>query len=76
MELGEAQKKSPQAPVSSENDLMIRNVDVHESFAFSTKFYDFDQLEMCFHEARKLRKRELDGPESELREKNSQKKRA
>ena len=52
MELGEAQKSSPEAPESLENDLKIRNLDVHKTLQFWVKIIDFSspagQLEFRF----------------------------
>ena len=81
MELGETQKSSAEAPKHLENDLKIKNLDVHETIEKETKIIDFPSSEgqlgaqICFQEAWKLRKKELEGTKSKLREKKSSKKR-
>ena len=81
MKLREAQKSCPEALKSLENDLKIKNLDFHETIEKSMKIIGFSSPEgqlgaqICFQEARKLREKELEGPESELREKKNQKKR-
>ena len=63
MELGEAQKSSPEALKSLEIDLKIENLDFHETIEKSMKIIDFSSPEgqsgaqICFQEARKPRKR-------------------
>ena len=80
MELKEAQKSSPQAPESLENDLIIQH-DVDEALHFAMKHFDLSSSEgqlgaqICFQEVRKLRERELAGAKSKLRAKKSSKKR-
>ena len=82
MELGDAQKSSPEAFESLEDDLKIKNLDFHETIEKIMIIIDFSSPEgqlgaqICFQEARNLREKELEGPESELREKKNQKKRA
>ena len=79
MEVGAARKSSPEAFESLKDELKIKMVDFHETIE---KIIDFSSpdgqlgAQICFQEARKLRKKELEGPESELREKKNQKKRA
>ena len=45
MELGEAQKSSPEALKSSENDLKIKNLDFHETIENQLKIVDFASSE-------------------------------
>ena len=64
MELGEAQKSSPEAPESLENHLKIKNLDFHETLKIWRKIIDFSssegQLEaqICFQEVRTLKEKE------------------
>ena len=75
MELGEAQKSSPEALKSLEKYLKIKNIDFHEAIEKPTKIIDFSGSEgqlgaqICYEEALKLRKNEREGAESKLREK-------
>ena len=41
MELGDAQKSSPEAFESLEDDLKIKNLDFHETIGKTTKIIDF-----------------------------------
>ena len=72
MELGDAQKSSPEAFESLEDDLKIKNLDFHETIENSTKIIDFSSSEghsgaqICSQEGRKLREKEREGLESEL----------
>ena len=81
MEVGAARKSSPEAFESLKDDLKIKMVDFHETIDNSMKIVDFSSpvghsgAQICFQEARNLREKELEGPESELREKKNQKKR-
>ena len=81
MELGDAQKSSPEAFESLEDDLKINNLDFHETIEKLMEIIDFPNPEgesgaqICSQEARKLREKEREGPESERRETNIQKKR-
>ena len=81
MEAGEARKSSPEVFESLKGDLKIKMVDFHETINKSLKTIDFSRPEIqfvaqiCLQEVRKLREKELEGPESELREKKTQRKR-
>ena len=79
MELGEAQKNSPEAPESLENDLKIKNLEFLGMLAFSMNAIVFSRSEgqlgaqICFQEARKLREKKIKGATRKLREKKSSK---
>ena len=45
MELGDAQKSSPEAFESLEDDLKIKNLDFHETIETSMKIIDFSSSE-------------------------------
>ena len=45
MRLGETQKSSPEAPKSLDNDLKIKNVDVHETLGRSVNIIDVSSPE-------------------------------
>ena len=45
MELGEAQKSSPEALKSLENDLKIKNLNVHETIVNLVEIFDFSSSE-------------------------------
>ena len=57
MTLGDAQKSSPEASESLEDDLKIKNLDFHETIEKSMKIIDFSSAEgeseaqICFQEA-------------------------
>ncbi len=74
MELGEAQKSSPEALKSLEKYLKIKNIDFHEAIEKTMKIVDFSSSEgqlgaqICFEEALKLRRKELAGVPKELPE--------
>ena len=61
MTLGDAQKSSPEASESLEDDLKIKNLDFHETIEKSMKIIDFSSAEgqseaqIRFQEARNLR---------------------
>ena len=67
MELGDAQKSSPEAFESSEGNLKIIILDFHETIEQSTKLIDFSSSEgklgtqIYFQEACKLREQQLEG---------------
>ena len=67
MELGDAQKSSPETLKSLENDLNIKNLDFHEAIEQSLNICDFASSEgqlraqICFEKTLKLRKKELEG---------------
>ena len=73
MKLGEAQKSSPEAPESLENDLKIKNIDVHDTVKIEMKIIDVPSSEgqlgvrIRLQEARQLRRTELEGAESKRR---------
>ena len=71
-------RDSPGSETSGPMGVILGGVKTIEK---SMKIIDFSSPEghlgaqICFQEARKLREKELEGPESELREKKNQKKR-
>ena len=81
MELGEAQKNSPEAFESLGDHLKIKNLYFHETIEKSTKIIDFSSpegqlgVQICFKEVRKLREQQLEGAKTKPREKKNSKKR-
>ena len=80
MKLREAQKSCPEALKSLENNLKIKNLDCHKTVENYLKIIDFSSsdgqlcAQICFEKVLKLRKKELEGAESKLREKKDSQK--
>ena len=76
-----AQESSTEALKSSENDLKMKNIDIHKTIEKALKIIDLSSSEgqlgdpICLREARSLKEKESEGAKSKLREKKSSKKR-